>query len=441
MISDKPDKQIIKEAIEENLQENGWAPLAKVGFALRKRGINNYERLTSFLMEYSDIVEIEHDESLFSRVSYVRIKGENAKSFSVSPAITNQLHKKTFTENLPIQHEINSGRPGKALKDWAWLIKSDTPREELSKDAFQNWMFDEFQNTIAELKSKALEERWFFNRQDKVYPFPILEKYLIYTFYRLTQEKNKICYVGKYATFNTGLVDYRYQPIYALFEKNESHRINRSWRLVDFCIAGEDSPGKTLVKYFPEPLPQPAYYFYDNADRYYNPSAKSPKIDLKHIVIENIERLPILFLKEHAPKSFEFKDVSTMAYYDRQIFFDNLRLAIEKDKNCERYYINRINDALELSLKRVQWNWKTAIPMYFPTFNTMSMLLPLCLINPDKVDIALVTQRTPSGNYLGHTILSLEMAYSNARLVSRPDSDWLIADQIEAVSYTDQEIE
>ena len=82
-------------------------------------------------------------------------------------------------------------------------------------------------------------------------------------------------------------------------------------------------------------------------------------------------------------------------------------------------------------MKRVEWNFKTAIPMYFPTENIMSLLLPLSIMDDEKVDAALVVEKTKSGNYLGHTILTLEMAYSNARLVSRPDSDWLAVEKID----------
>jgi hypothetical protein len=28
--------------------------------------------------------------------------------------------------------------------------------------------------------------------------------------------------------------------------------------------------------------------------------------------------------------------------------------------------------------------------------------------------------------YRGHTVLTLDMAYTNARLVARPDSEWLV---------------
>ena len=75
--------------------------------------------------------------------------------------------------------------------------------------------------------------------------------------------------------------------------------------------------------------------------------------------------------------------------------------------------------------------------MYYPSNNKMSLLLPLSLIDDEVIDLALVTERTPSGNYLGHTILPLDWAYSNARLITRPDSDWLVADKIETVDDID----
>ena len=70
--------------------------------------------------------------------------------------------------------------------------------------------------------------------------------------------------------------------------------------------------------------------------------------------------------------------------------------------------------------------------MYYPTKNTGSLLLPLSLVDEDHVDLALVVERQPSGAYLGQTILPLYLAYSNSRLVTRPDSDWLRTDFISA---------
>ena len=80
---------------------------------------------------------------------------------------------------------------------------------------------------------------------------------------------------------------------------------------------------------------------------------------------------------------------------------------------------------MELAKKRVRWNFKTALPCFFPTRNVMSLMLPLALLRDDRVDVALVVELTQSGNYQGQTILPLREAYIDARLLCRPDSDWL----------------
>ncbi len=100
-------------------------------------------------------------------------------------------------------------------------------------------------------------------------------------------------------------------------------------------------------------------------------------------------------------------------------------IALEDDPRAYRNIIGDFKYALETAIKRVRWNYKTAIPVYFPRENTMSMLLPLCLLSDQKVDCALVVERTAKNKYLGHTIYTLEMAYKGARLITRPDSDWL----------------
>ncbi|MCH8989880.1 MAG: DUF3825 domain-containing protein [Chloroflexi bacterium] len=35
-----------------------------------------------------------------------------------------------------------------------------------------------------------------------------------------------------------------------------------------------------------------------------------------------------------------------------------------------------------------------------------------------------------SGNYFGHTVIPFDWAYRNARLICRPDSDWLVPETI-----------
>lgn len=94
--------------------------------------------------------------------------------------------------------------------------------------------------------------------------------------------------------------------------------------------------------------------------------------------------------------------------------------------------MNRLRDAVDVSIKRVEWNFKTAIPTYYPRVRKVQLLLPVCLVSDETVDLALAVEKTASGSYLGHTALPLDWAYKNARLVCRPDSDWLAPDQIDA---------
>ena len=89
----------------------------------------------------------------------------------------------------------------------------------------------------------------------------------------------------------------------------------------------------------------------------------------------------------------------------------------------KRRLINRLDDAIELAQKRVEWNFKTAVPAFYPTKNTMSLLLPLDLTENEQPDVALVVELMESGAYIGQTILTMKMAYNNARLICRPDSD------------------
>jgi len=79
--------------------------------------------------------------------------------------------------------------------------------------------------------------------------------------------------------------------------------------------------------------------------------------------------------------------------------------------------------------KRVYRNYKTAVPQFYRDkggAGCMQLLLPLCLEDPGKADLALAIEKNEAGNaYRGSTVLTLDMAYNNARLLARPDTEWL----------------
>lgn len=80
--------------------------------------------------------------------------------------------------------------------------------------------------------------------------------------------------------------------------------------------------------------------------------------------------------------------------------------------------------AIHRAKQMINANYKTAVPQYYK--GKIQLLIPICLINENVPDLALVVSKNQIGNqYLGHTCLTLDMAYNNARLIARPDSLWL----------------
>lgn len=332
------------------------------------------------------------------------------------------------------------------------LQASDLAREEdasaapaaLKPDAGQllNWAYLGYlPNALAQLRGLALPEQWDFKNQaqDPERPNPILYSYLRHTFARLVLEgKVSISHNEEFAAFNTRLVDPRYETIYAVFGR--SNRGECVWQLSDFCIAGEGMAGQNLVRHF-NPLPDTAHYFDEPTDLLYDVRQGQPELDWNHIVIQRIDRYPLEFLEDNCPEGFSLADPSSLEREERRRYAESLGEAITNDSRTYRRIMNRVRDAVELSIKRVSWNFKTAVPQYYPRVERLQLLLPLCLVSDDKVDLALAVETTPAGSYLGHTVLPLDWAYTNARLICRPDSDWLEPEEIETPDQVDEEEE
>ena len=404
---------LLIDVIEKTTDITGWVDLAILGKPLNEKGVNykalGYLKLSQLLQNFPNNIEIKKDTTHEVPVLYAKIKSKK-----LNPDI-DVKHTKGIKTSAPVKNKTLAP----FLLDFAYVR--------------------DYSSVITDLKSIALNERWYYKHANPRFPYPILSNYFSYTYYRLAKEKNKILISEDLAAFNTGLVDKRYEPIYALFTKNRNPEM-QEWFFDSFCIPGEDKAGKILVSNF-NPLPSRTHYFDNITDMIYDTSAPEPKLDWSHIILENVRRLPFDFLVENKPMSFDLQDASIMNTIEKEIYFKNLALAIESDEKKYRSIKNRLKDSLDLALKRVQWNYKTAIPMYFPRKNNMSLLLPLALMDDEVIDLALVVEKTASGTYLGHTILSLDQAYNDARLITRPDSDWLAADKIETSTIFVDEIE
>jgi cold shock CspA family protein len=308
-------------------------------------------------------------------------------------------------------------RPGQYIYRWGFIILDDIE----GKDGTRR------QGALHDLKAKALKESWSFSKEENPrVPFPILKSYLTYTFFRLYKERKikEVNHQGEqWAAFNTGLVNELYDPIYALFERNKQP--SPPWRFNSFCCANIEWSGRKLASLF-DPTPEPPQYFKNPRDLIYDPDATLlPRYD--HIIYDGVarNRFPKRFLQDNTPKDIDWRDPDDLELASQKDYLTRFVDCIKADARCNRDIKRRIDDAIELAIKRARWNFKTAIPNYFPTKNNMSLLLPLALVDDEKVDIALVAERTPAGGYSGETVLKLSWAYEHARLVCRPDSDWL----------------
>ncbi len=379
--------------------------------------------ITRLLGEYGFITsDAVPDQDVYFKASWFR----GSPPLQVGDSVSFQL--KVYDSN-PQAHYLAREANGPMTAESPPVRRADAPpkeREPLFEWAYLGYL----PNTLAELEGLALDERWEFQDalQDPNRPLPILHRYLRHTFGRLAlEQKVRVAANGEFAAFNTGLVDRRYEPIHALFARQDDPRA--AWQLAGFCIPGEGADGQNLVRHF-SPLPAGAHYFDNPADLYYDPRVGKPELDWRHIIIDRIDRYPQEFLEDHWPPGFDKRDVAQLSEEERLSYYRDLGGAIEGDNRTYRRIMNRVKDAVDLSIKRVSWNFKTAVPQYYPRVKRLQLLLPVCLISDDSVDLALAVEKTDSGNFLGHTMLSLDWAYCNARLVCRPDSDWLKPEQV-----------
>jgi hypothetical protein len=236
----------------------------------------------------------------------------------------------------------------------------------------------------------AKKEDWHFrhlsfNAKYEHQKVPILTNYLNYTFLRL-QEEGKIRYSveNDKACFNTGLQTNRGKDIFATFFKNRraSEFKQPDWTLYAFVDTYSDK-----LEAF-HPLPEIARYINDVNDLVFN-TDYSIEANLDHFLNHNEDRLP-------------------------EVLQGNPRMAL-----------NVINGAIQSLKGQIQRNYKIAIPHWYES--KIQLLLPLVLTNEEGfADLALVVDRDDSRKiYRGITILSMDMAYIDARLITKPADEWL----------------
>jgi hypothetical protein len=252
----------------------------------------------------------------------------------------------------------------------------------------------------AELADVALSENWDDEGSGR---HPILFNYFKYYARRALEEGIWVEATSpggaKVSAFDTGLLSRHFEPVFAVFEENRDPSrqpwVHKEWA----------SPSSSRLRDFDRnDLPR-ALFFTDPAEAVYDP--RLPVVpNLEHIIDDNVERYPA--------------GLQTNAY---------LRKAT-------------LEHAIQVAAAKARTNWRLAAPQFYWPHNgqagRIQLLLPLSLIDPEHVDLALVVDRYPSyaeqphfenAAYRAYTVLPLEWAYRNARLVTRPEAYWLDIDR------------
>jgi cold shock CspA family protein len=239
-----------------------------------------------------------------------------------------------------------------------------------------------------QLASDAEDERWEYRTAKSHETLPILRSYIRYTHRRLREMEDavKVSRDGSRAAFNTGLVTDNQEEIFGVLVKHPREG-RQPWKLLGF----KKTSDQAIVQHFAHDLPPLAHYFDDPSVLLYD--RRLPLIINIDHVLENIDRFPA---------------------------------ALQSNVTLARVFFQGAQDTMK---KRVSRNYKTGIPHYFRDRNgrgSVQLLLPICFTNPAEAELALVVSKNPEGTaYYGSTVLTLDMAYNNARLLSRPDTEWL----------------
>ncbi len=208
--------------------------------------------------------------------------------------------------------------------------------------------------------------------------------YIIHTFEQLfNQEKIHVDEKEENAFFNTGLMTTEGDEIFGHLIKSFYYDSNNPssnyWYFKTFLKANEK---EFLLKCTSKP--EIATYYNDFSELYFNPYL-DVEINYEHIYEDNIERLP-----------HEIKAI---------------------DKETAKQILKA---SLEFTKKKIKRNNRIPVPQYYNS--KLMFLIPVRVFSKKTIVVAV---EKINNQYIANTVLSMGMAYNCARLLNKPEIDWL----------------
>lgn len=245
-------------------------------------------------------------------------------------------------------------------------------------------------------------DAWHFQQQrfkDKYaqQSLPKLRNYLNYTFKRLVELEGKepgryflISSDQEWITFNTGLQNAHGSDLLAVFNKYKPRLDLPARSSADWVFKGCYTPNdRHYQTHFGAKAPDIAWYSTDSRDFIFDTGY-------------GLERDVFDHLFERAKERAGLPNASDEVIH------------------------NYLRGALENLIPKIRRNYKVAIPVYYVEEKRMQLLLPFSSAsNANDVSCFLVDRDDDLKMYRVKTIFDLDHAYFAARLITRPDKDWL----------------
>jgi len=226
---------------------------------------------------------------------------------------------------------------------------------------------------------------------------PKLRNYLDYTFVRLQdlEAQSPGTYFraspdGEWICFNSGLQNVHHSDLLAVFQRYKSRPFDNGRVAPDWVFKGCHAPNdRPFRDHFGTDVPDIAWYINDSRDYVFDISYPLERDVFDHLFDRAKQRAGM----PNAPD------------------------------DVVRTYLRGALDGLVPKIKR---NYKVAIPVWYVEEKRMQLLLPFVSAS-DNNDIScfLVERDDANRSYRIKTIFDLDHAYFSARLITRPDKEWL----------------
>ena len=248
---------------------------------------------------------------------------------------------------------------------------------------------EQYEQKLKQIADFAQSEKWSYGSYKRTDPYKILKNYFEHTYDRIKEEgKFVISNDSRYKCMNTGLLTIYNQDIIVVFVKNE-HETGLPWCLNRVCRSTDLFFSSNFSR-----MPEIADYTQKAADLIYDKNLEI-RFNINHIIDDNFER---------------FVDVG---YTDKELIH---ALLVASKTTLE---------------KKLLRNFKLALPFYYHNTSTderkIQLLVPV-YFPAAPVRLALVLDKQIMADdtevYEAITVLPVEWAYMNSRLIVKPDDEW-----------------